>query len=92
MEWYGEDFNHRPRKTKQLPQWVNPDDIEKLKDCIRNKKTAKGMKNRDLMLVDFDCKTGSRRTELARLLVDDIKLKEKLVIVRDGKGEKDRYL
>ncbi len=92
MEWYGEDFNHRPRKPKQLPQWVNPDDIEKLKDCIRNKKTGRRTIKRDLMLVDFDCKTGLRRTELARLVVDDIKLKEKFVIVRKGKGEKDRSI
>ena len=44
------------------------------------------------MLVDFDCKTGLRRMELARLVVDDIKLKEKFVIVRKGKGEKDRSI
>jgi integrase/recombinase XerD len=92
MEWYGEDFNHRPRRPKRLPQWVNPDDIEKLKDCIRNKKTGKKTIRRDLMLIDFDCKTGLRRAELARLLVDDIKLKEKFVIVRKGKGEKDRSI
>ena len=44
------------------------------------------------MLVDFDCKTGLRRMELTILVVDDIKLKEKFVIVRKGKGEKDRSI
>ena len=62
FEWYGEDFNHRPRKPKKLPQWVNPDDIEKLKDRIRSKKTGRRTIKRDLMLVDFACKTGLRRT------------------------------
>jgi integrase len=66
IEWYGEDFNHRPRRPKQLLQWVNPDDIEKLKDCIHNKKTGKKTIKRDLILIDFDCKTGLRRAELAR--------------------------
>jgi integrase len=92
MEWYGEDFNHRPRRPKKLPQWVNPDDIEQLKDRIRNKKTAKKTIKKDLMLIDFACNTGLRVGKLASLRVDDIKLKEQFVVVRMGKGQKDRAI
>ncbi|HEY96074.1 MAG TPA: tyrosine-type recombinase/integrase [Dehalococcoidia bacterium] len=92
MEWYGEDFNHRPRRPKKLPQWVNPDDIEKLKGCIRNKKTGKRTIKKHLMLIDFACNTGLRVGKLASLRADDIKLKEQFVIVRMGKGQKDRVI
>jgi len=90
MEWYGESLDIRPVKPKSLPQYVEPDDIEQLIDFIRHKKTNKRTVERDVLLVRFATLTGLRRSELANLTVGDISLKRKVVIVRKGKGSKDR--
>ena len=90
MEWYGESLDIRPVKPETLPQYVKPDDIERLIDFISRKSTHKRTIKRDILLVSFATLTGLRRAELARLKVSDIHLKEKMVIVRGGKGFKDR--
>ena len=92
MEWYGESLDIRPVKPKSLPQYVEPDDIERLVDFIRHKNTHKRTVERDLLLVRFATLTGLRRGELARLTVADIHIKQKVVIVRKGKGNKDRVV
>jgi len=92
MEWYGESLDIRPAKSKSLPQYVEPDDIERLIDFIRHKNTHKRTVERDILLVRFATLTGLRRSELAHLTVGDINIKQKLVIVRQGKGNKDRIV
>jgi len=90
MEWYGEDLDIRPRKPKKLPQYVEPADVERLMEVIREKKTNKRTVARDLMLIKFASMTGLRREELADLVVRDVHIKQKMVIVLNAKGEKDR--
>jgi len=90
MGWCGEDLDIKPRKPKSLPQYVDPKDIEKLIGFIENKRTHKGTIRRDIMLIKFAINTGLRRGELARLIVRDIHINEKVVFVRHGKGDKDR--
>jgi len=90
MEWYGESLDIRPTKPKSLPQYVEPSDIEHLIDAIRHKNTHKRTVERDVLLVRFATMTGLRRSELAHLTVGDIHIKQKVVIVRKGKGGKDR--
>ena len=90
MEWYGESLDIRLAKPKSLPQYVEPNDIERLIDFIRHKKTHKRTVMRDVLLVRFATLTGLRRSELAHLTVGDIHIKQKVVIVRKGKGNKDR--
>jgi len=92
MEWYGESLDIRPVKPKSLPQYVEPDDIERLIDFISRKKSHKRTVERDLLLVRFATLTGLRRGELASLAVADIHIKQKVVIVRKGKGNKDRIV
>jgi len=92
MEWYGESLDIRPTKPKSLPEYVEPDDIERLIDFIRHKKTHKRTVARDLLFVRFATLTGLRRGELAHLTVEDIHIKQKVVIVRKGKGNKDRVV
>ena len=77
MEWYGESLDIRPVKPKYLPQYVEPDDIERLIDFIRQKNTHKRTVKRDILLVRFATLTGLRRSELANLTVGDISLKRK---------------
>ena len=90
MEWYGESLDIRPVKPKSLPQYVEPDDIKRLIDFISRKNTHKRTAERDLLLIRFATLTGLRRGELAHLTAADIHIKEKMVIVRQGKGNKDR--
>jgi len=90
MEWYGESLDIRPPRPKSLPQYVEPSDIEHLIDVIRNKNTHKATVVRDILLIRFATMTGLRRSELAHLIVRDIHIKQKMVIVRKGKGGKDR--
>ncbi len=92
MSWYGEDLDIRPVKPKSLPQYVDPADIERLIDTMRAKKNHKATIARDILLVRFATKTGLRRGELASLKTNDILLKQQMVIVRNGKGEKDRSI
>ncbi len=86
MEWYGESLDFRPAKPKSLPQHVEPNDIERLVDFIRNKNTHERTIERDVLLVKFATLTGLRRSELAHLTVGDIHIRQKVVIVRKGKG------
>ena len=90
MEWYGESLDIRPTKPKSLPQYVESSDIEHLINVIRNKNTHKSTVVRDILLIRFATMTGLRRSELAHLIVRDIHIKQKMVIVRKGKGGKDR--
>jgi integrase len=90
MEWYGESLDIRLPRPKSLPQYVEPSDIEHLIDVIRNKNTHKATVVRDILLIRFATMTGLRRSELAHLIVRDIHIKQKMVIVRKGKGGKDR--
>jgi integrase len=92
MDWYGESLDIRVPKPKLLPQYVEPADIEKLADVIENKSTHKDTIVRDILLLRFATLTGLRRSELANLKVQDINLRQKMVLVRKGKGEKDRVV
>ncbi len=62
MEWYGESLDFRPAKPKSLPQYVEPNDIKRLIDFIRNKNTHKRTIERDVLLVRFATLTGLRYT------------------------------
>ena len=90
MDWYGDGLDLKFKRPKHLPQWVNPEDIDKLVESIQKKRSHKGTVERDVLLVRFATTTGLRRSELAALIVADIHLREKMVIVRRGKGDKDR--
>ncbi|MFC2033571.1 tyrosine-type recombinase/integrase [Chloroflexota bacterium] len=45
-----------------------------------------------MLLVDLAIHTGLRRSELANLKVGDIDLERQVLIVRQGKGSKDRVI
>jgi hypothetical protein len=45
-----------------------------------------------LLLIDTACLTGLRRAELANLKVADINLERQYLVVREGKGQKDRLI
>lgn len=91
MKWYGEpmdDFKVKVPKT--LPPYTEDSEIERLFTAIENKKTHKGCIVRDSLLAAIALKTGMRRSELGSLEVKDIH--QDFLIVRNGKGGKDRVI
>lgn len=77
---------------KVLPSYVPKSDIEKLQESIKSKKTHRGNVERDLLIVDLAIHTGLRRSELANLRVGDIDVERQVLVVRQGKGAKDRVI
>ena len=77
---------------KILPQYVPGEDIDRLIDGIKGKKSHKKSIGRDVLLIETAKMTGLRRGELSNLKVGDLHLEgdDPVVIVRQGKGAKDR--
>src|SRR4030043_376886 len=92
FKWYGEELDIKLRVPKILPSYVEKSDIGKLLDAIKNKRSYKNNTERDLLLIDLAIHTGLRRSELANLTVGDIDIERQLLIVRQGKGAKDRVI
>ena len=92
MAWYGEPLDIRVSVPKTLPSYVEKSDIDKLLKAIRTKQSHKGIIERDTLIVEVAINTGLRRSELANLRVGDIDKKRQLLVVRKGKGGKDRVI
>ncbi|MFC1980831.1 tyrosine-type recombinase/integrase [Chloroflexota bacterium] len=92
LKWYGEDLDINIKVPKTLPSYVEKTDIEKLLEAVRAKKNHKNTINRDILLIDLAIHTGLRRSELASLKVGDIDKERQVLIVRKGKGAKDRIM
>jgi integrase/recombinase XerD len=92
LNWYGEELDITLRVPKVLPSYVTRSDIDKLLESISSKKTHKKSIQRDMLLVDLAIHTGLRRSELANLKVVDIDNVRRILVVRQGKGGKDRII
>jgi integrase/recombinase XerD len=90
LSWYGEDIDLKVRLAHQLPEYVEDDSVQRLIDAVQKKRTHKGTIRRDILLIKLAYGSGLRREELANLKVSDVLIGEKAVIVRKGKGMKDR--
>jgi integrase/recombinase XerD len=77
-----------PRAPESLPHSLKP--FEVLYLIRRLPKTALGM--RDRALVELLYGTGLRRSEAARLNLDEIDFEGRTLLVRCGKGSKDRVV
>jgi len=91
MEWYGEKLDSKIRLPQTLPDYVNVDEIEKLKTAIRSHKTHKKVIERNLLIIELARKTGLRRQEIGNLTVKDINFQRGFIQVH-GKGGKDRII
>ena len=91
MKWYGEPLDDVNVKVpKSLPSYTEDSDIQKLLMAIGDKRSHKGCVTRDTLMVEVGLRTGLRRSELANLEVKDVYVD--LIIVRGGKGNKDRMI
>lgn len=73
----------RPKKEKKLPNVLSREEIEKIFDCIDNKK------HRAILFMIYS--SGLRIGEAIRLKVEDVDSQRMLVHICQGKGRKDRY-
>jgi integrase/recombinase XerD len=95
FKWYdGSSLPFKVKSFKPVPQKVSDEEVEKLKACLRNRKTHKGKIERDILIVDTFCHTGLRLSELARLRKSELRLggTSPYLIVLQGKGGKDRTI
>ncbi|MEI7982340.1 MAG: site-specific tyrosine recombinase/integron integrase [Bacteroidota bacterium] len=75
-------YIERPRKEKCLPEVLSEEEVGSLIRCIEN------LKHRCIIM--FTYSAGLRIGELLNMKIGDIDSKRMLVIIRQGKGRKDR--
>lgn len=79
------------RKGERLPAVLSRDEILELLDISRPLRDNRDDQRDHLMLRTFYA-TGCRISEIAKFIVADLYLSELKAFVRDGKGDKDRYV
>jgi integrase/recombinase XerD len=78
----------RPRRPQHLPRSLKVSEVARLIASLPQ--TTLGL--RDRALVELLYGTGMRRSELARLRLDDVDLEQRQLLIREGKGRKDRVV
>lgn len=76
------DVIHRPRRAKLLPNVLSKDEIKTIINAQSN------IKHRAMLSLISSC--GLRRGELLNLKLTDVDSKRNLLVIRQGKGRKDR--
>lgn len=73
-----------PKKSQKIPDLLYPDEVKAIiQNCVHGKQTA---------AIILAYATGMRIGEVSRLRVDDLDGKHNRIKVRQGKGQKDRYV
>jgi len=73
-----------PKAEKKLPTVLSKDEIRKILNVTKNPKHK--------LLITFLYSSGLRVSEAVSIKIDDLDLKERMGIVRAGKGKKDRNI
>ena len=73
-----------PKKTKSLPKVMTKQEIKDLFHSTRF--------GRNRLMLQFMYGSGARVSEVVKLKVEDINLKERTAMIRGGKGGKDRMI
>lgn len=76
------DKIHRPKRSKILPNVLSKEEIKLILNAHSN------LKHKTMLSLIYSC--GLRRSELLNLKPADIDSKRGIVIIRQGKGKKDR--
>lgn len=82
-------INYRPRIGKLAPRVLSETQVKKILSYC-NEDSLHG--RRDRLIFELLYSTGLRRSELVRLELGDLDLAEMKLLVREGKGRKDRVL
>jgi integrase/recombinase XerD len=79
-----------PKEEKQLPaSFLSIDEVETLLNSV-DLSTPSGLRDRAILETFYS--TGIRRSELVKLDIDDLNVASRLVVIRQGKGRKDRVV
>jgi integrase/recombinase XerD len=79
-----------PKPPRKIPRTIlSPESIS---DLINQPDTDTPDGMRDRVIMELFYSSGLRRTELANLKIYDIDMKRQVLVVREGKGGKDRML
>lgn len=76
------DKIHRPRREKKLPNVLSKEEVKQLIESCSN------IKHKSMLTLIYAC--GLRRSELLNLKIGDVDSKRKLLLIKSGKGKKDR--
>ncbi len=74
----------RPKKSRSLPNVLSQEEVLAIIQCTQN------LKHRAILALIYSC--GLRISELINLQLSDFYLERKQLIVKNGKGRKDRYV
>lgn len=80
----------RIKKAKSLPRFLIEDEVRRLLSVVDNYKVSTRLRDRALMRVLVYC--GLRRSEIFNLNWSDIDFSTGTILIRKGKGEKDRVV
>jgi integrase/recombinase XerD len=94
FDFLGQPFKLKLRKPKELPPYHDQSDVERL--IVQAERGLRGQKpwqkQRNKILILTLAYTGLRKGELLNLTVSDIDFARRLILVRQGKGRKDRVI
>lgn len=76
------DMIYRPKRSYVLPNVLSKEDVKKILEAHSN------LKHKVMLSLIYAC--GLRRSELLNLKPNDIDSDRKLMIIKEGKGKKDR--
>jgi site-specific recombinase XerD len=74
----------RPKRSRKLPSVLSQEEVLKIIQCTQN------IKHRAILALIYSC--GLRISELINLKLIDFHIERKQLIVKNGKGRKDRYV
>ncbi len=78
-----------PKIEKRLPSIIDNEEVNMMLNVID---TTKPLGERNYLIIDLLYSCGLRVSELCNLKINDIDFYGKSIIVKSGKGSKDRYL
>ena len=77
-----EELIHRPKGEKQLPNVLSKEEVKDILNALGN------IKHKAMLSLIYSC--GLRRSELLNLKLSDIDSKRNIILIKAGKGKKDR--
>ena len=93
-KFIGDPMSYHHRRKKTLPPYHPAEDVERILEQAERgfPKQPERTRYRNLVLMATLAYTGMRRSEAIKLRAGDVDLRQGKVLVRDGKGGKDRVI
>lgn len=82
----------KPKIPQKKVKVMSDEEVEKLLKVLKNRKYESVTYFRNLTIIWLFCSTGLRRNELVNIRLDDVNLENRSILVREGKGNKQRIV